>query len=279
MNDANVVCKQLGFPQASRAFRGATHGQGSGPIWMDDVKCSGWESHIYDCGHRGWGSTDCTHSEDASVECSYPGSSSIRLVNGGPNYGRVEVNHNGQWGTVCDDRWDINDADVVCRQLGLSRAVSAPHRALYGQGSDPVWLDNVNCTGGEASLFECAHNGWGVHNCGHGEDAGVVCVSSVIRLANGGDNYGRVEIYENGQWGTVCDDTWDIADAKVVCRQLGFSGATSAPTDATYGQGSGPILRHHVHCQGSETSLLVCPHDKYSPTHCHHGEDSSVVCY
>ena len=103
--------------------------------------------------------------------------------------------------------------------------------------------------------------------------------SSFIRLVNGGPNYGRVEIYENGQWGTVCDDTWDIADAKVVCRQLGFKGATSAPTAATYGQGSGPILRHDVNCQGSESSLLNCPHEVFGPNHCNHHEDSSVVCY
>jgi len=169
------VCRQLGFPQASQAFRGAYYGQGSGPIWMDDVACSGSESHIYDCRHRGWGNHDCTHSRDASVQCSYASSSNIRLVDGGANYGRVEVYHSGQWGTVCDDYWDINDAHVVCRQLGFSNASSAPHSARYGQGSDPIWLDDVECQGAEASLFHCIHDGWGNENCGHGEDASVVC--------------------------------------------------------------------------------------------------------
>ncbi|KAL9961267.1 hypothetical protein ACROYT_G030176 [Oculina patagonica] len=99
----------------------------------------------------------------------------VRLVNGGANYGRVEVYHNGQWGTVCDDDWDINDANVVCKQLGFPSASSAPQVAAYGQGSDPIWMDNVNCQGGEALLFDCAHTGWGIHNCGHHEDASVVC--------------------------------------------------------------------------------------------------------
>ena len=177
INDANVVCRQLGFSQlASQARGSAYYGQGSGPIWIDDVACSGNESHIYDCRHRGWGNNDCTHRRDASVQCSTAyGSANIRLVNGGVNYGRVEVYHNGQWGTVCDDFWDINDADVVCRQLGFPSASSAPCCAGYGRGSGTIWMDDVQCSGAEASLFHCTHRGWGTHNCGHGEDASVVC--------------------------------------------------------------------------------------------------------
>ena len=91
--------------------------------------------------------------------------------------GRVEIFHNGAWGTVCDDYWDINDARVVCRELGYPNAVSAPHSARFGQGSGPIWLDNVFCSGNERSIVDCAHNGWGVENCGHGEDASVICSS------------------------------------------------------------------------------------------------------
>lgn len=170
-----MVCRQLGLQQALQAYGGATHGQGSGPIWMDDVACSGSESHIYDCRHRGWGKHDCTHSRDASVKCA----SFVRLVNGGASYGRVEVYRNGQWGTVCDDSWDINDANVVCRQLGFSSASSAPHQAAYSQGSDPIWLGNLHCQGGEASLFDCSSylrvSHVQVNYCSHSEDASVVC--------------------------------------------------------------------------------------------------------
>ena len=102
----------------------------------------------------------------------------LRLVGGSWNgEGRVEIFYNGNWGTVCDDSWDIKDARVVCRQLGFSNAVSAPHSARFGSGSGQVWLDNVVCFGSESSIVNCRHNGWGSHNCGHIEDASVICSS------------------------------------------------------------------------------------------------------
>ena len=102
----------------------------------------------------------------------------VRLVGGsGPYEGRVEVYHNGVWGTVCDDGWDLQDATVVCRQLGYDTAVGARRQAAFGRGSGQIWYANVNCNGREANLTQCAHNGLGVHNCGHSQDAGVICAS------------------------------------------------------------------------------------------------------
>jgi len=93
----------------------------------------------------------------------------------------VEILYSGSWGTVCDDIWNMNNARVVCRQLGYSDAVSALSYAHFGAGSGQIWLDNVNCAGSEDSIENCPHNGWGSHNCGHHEDASVVCSSKYAR--------------------------------------------------------------------------------------------------
>ena len=100
----------------------------------------------------------------------------VRLVGGANKYeGTVEILHEGSWGTVCDDLWDIDDAKVVCRQLGFDGALAALPTARFGQGSGEVLLEGVQCNGTEASLIDCNHKGIREHNCGHKEDAGVSC--------------------------------------------------------------------------------------------------------
>ena len=85
----------------------------------------------------------------------------------------MEVNYNGEWGTVCDDGWDDTDAGVVCKQLGFG---SSGTRTYFGQGSGSIWLDSVTCTGSESTLASCGHLGVGVtRSCGHYEDVGVKC--------------------------------------------------------------------------------------------------------
>ena len=102
----------------------------------------------------------------------------IRLINGQTAYeGRVEVCLNNAWGTVCDDFWDNNDARVVCRQAGFSdQNATALQLSPFGQGTDPILLDDVRCTGTESRLIDCPYTA--THNCIHLEDAGVRCQPS-----------------------------------------------------------------------------------------------------
>ena len=101
----------------------------------------------------------------------------LRLAGGNwKGEGRVEIFHSGAWGTVCDNSWDIKDAQVVCRELGFSGAISAPTRARFGAGSGPIWLTYVRCLGTESSIENCQHSGWNnAKYCHHYRDASVIC--------------------------------------------------------------------------------------------------------
>ncbi|NWI08856.1 LOXL4 oxidase, partial [Crypturellus soui] len=162
--------------------------------------------------------------------------------------GRLEVLYQGRWGTVCDDGFDFRVATVACRQLGYAAAITWTHSATYGQGEGPIWLDNVQCGGSEASLSDCAHNGWGESDCHHGEDAGVLCAgpqqppASAPALAVEAWSVedvrlkpvlaraklsvpvteGAVEVKVAGRWRQVCGAAWTRNNSRVVCGMLGF---------------------------------------------------------
>ena len=102
------------------------------------------------------------------------GALNIRLAGGSTGFeGRVEQYYAGSWSTVCDDGWDLNNAKVVCRQLGLGGAVRATTGSFFGRGTGRAFLTNVDCTGSETALGWCLHSGWISRSCS--QTAGVVC--------------------------------------------------------------------------------------------------------
>ncbi|XP_078453440.1 neurotrypsin-like isoform X2 [Lampetra fluviatilis] len=209
--DAAVVCRQLGLPGTALVSRELEFGPGSGFILLDEVACGGWEAALRQCGHSEWGRHDCSHLEDAGVLCKGGPETQppalgppVRLVEGeGRREGRVEVLVAGEWGTVCDDGWSDKDAAVVCTQLGLPGPARALGMAFFGEGSGPIHLDNVKCSGWERALGQCAHLASHEHNCRHSEDAGVVC-GEHAEPARLGDHPGDAAQLADGPLSEVC---------------------------------------------------------------------------
>ena len=415
--DADVACRQMGH--YSGEFLPTRHGRprATGPIWLDDLRCSGEETRLDECPHTT--RHDCIHFEDAWVRCEpvVDGEQGdLRLVGGAvPSEGRLEILHQNEWGTVCDDDFDALDADVACRQLGYVSAETffGFQRHSFGLGTGPIWLDNLRCTGEEARLDECPHTK--NHNCHHLEDVGLSCSNEVtvsisaddaridegqaaaftltrdglpsflsatttvpvrvsedgdtlsaqspasvvfgpgvttatlslptrddtvgeadsrvtvtivegegysastgrsaasltvadndggviepeppeppqppappeppeppeaaegdLRLADGLEYAGRLEIWRNGQWGTVCDDLFDNRDADVACRQMGHYSGEFVAGSGRWPIGSGPIWLDDLRCTGEETRLDECSHTTHHD--CSHHEDVGVSC-
>jgi len=282
---ARVACYSLGYGHTeygrSGQFVNNQYGAGSGRIWLNNVQCHGSELHITECPHNGWGRHNCSHSDDVSVSCIADSAEAVALVGAGnPRVGRLEVFHANQWGTVCDDGFTDAAARVVCFSLGfgyVGRKVDINH---YGVGDGMIWLNNVNCTGTEWYIGECSHHDWGTHNCSHQQDVAVSCYSTPItpvRLVGGSDSTGRLEVFHNAVWGTVCEDFFTAATASVICRMLGFlSGAKIDNRNYTIIHGK--IWLDNVECNGTETDISECSHNDWGFHNCQHREDVAVSC-
>ncbi|XP_064200254.1 lysyl oxidase homolog 3A-like isoform X1 [Anguilla rostrata] len=370
LENARVLCRQMGFVGATGWRHSAKYGPGTGKIWLDNVQCSGTEKSIEFCQSRGWGNSDCTHDEDAGVICKderLPGFIESNIIEMQVDENRleeirlrplldgtakrlpitegiVEVKYKEGWAQICDVGWTSKNSRVICGMMGFpsekktkknlykqikmratktkpkvigssatrespkpndrakskaqKRELGAGKRMLGDRGQVNYRIHSVACTGNEVHLSVCSME-FSKANvsvpCQGGRPVVVSCVAGpqfsqisgkkpkikqvTVRLKGGWKvGEGRVEVLKNNEWGTVCDDRWNLQSASVVCRELGFGTAKEALTGARMGQGLGPIHMNEVLCSGQEKSLWNCPFKNITSENCHHLEDASVKC-
>uniref|UniRef100_A0A4W3HGN3 SRCR domain-containing protein n=1 Tax=Callorhinchus milii TaxID=7868 RepID=A0A4W3HGN3_CALMI len=258
LHDADVLCRQLDCGFALSSGPGAMFGKETGLTWKTNFNCLGNESRVLDCpcSHcfPNWKPVVFLHFETDHKQ--------LRLVDDGSSCsGTVEVYRHGNWRRVRDQFWDLNDTNVVCRQMGCGPAIRAYSTAVYREGEWSPWLKDVHCQGNETNLLKC-------------KPSSKFCSCSTedthIRLMDGGSSCaGRVEIYYNETWGTVCDDSWGSLEADVVCKQLGCGSAVDTISAAPCGSASGQVWLDEVRCSGKESALWECAsspwgqHDSY----------------
>uniref|UniRef100_A0A8C5ZFB4 SRCR domain-containing protein n=1 Tax=Marmota marmota marmota TaxID=9994 RepID=A0A8C5ZFB4_MARMA len=279
LNDAHVVCRQLGCGIALGATISAHFGEGSGPIWLDDLNCTGEEAYVWQCPSQGWGQHNCSHKEDVGVICSE--FLALRLVSHDQECaGWLEVFYNNTWGSVCHSPMEPMTLSVICRQLGCGDTGTLDFLIPSREGSRPRWVDGIRCRETDTSLWQCPSDPWKHQSCSPKEEAHITCTESPkLRLVDGGSRCaGRVEILHQHSWGTVCGDSWDLKDAHVVCRQLGCGVAFNALLYAQFGNGSGPIWLTELACTGEEAYLWNCTARGWGKNNCGHSKDAGVIC-
>ncbi|XP_048012236.1 antigen WC1.1-like [Megalobrama amblycephala] len=272
--DAAVVCRELDCGEPVDALGGAHFGQGSGSIWTNRSLCTGTESTLKNCGSVNWGVYKCDHTKDAGVICS-----GVRLIGNSSCSGRIEVLHDQSWVSVCAAAFDQQDAEVVCRELDCGAPVQVLGEDAFGKGDAQMWTQEIQCRGNESQIHLCPTS---LHknSCSHDNYQGLFCADKKnVRLVGGPSRCaGRVEVHHRGQWGTVCRDGWDLADAAVVCRELDCGEPVDALSDAHFGPGSGPIWMFIVLCAGSESTLKNCGLLGWGIHSCTHNYDAGVIC-
>ncbi|XP_021258682.1 antigen WC1.1-like isoform X2 [Numida meleagris] len=271
---ASVVCRQLGCGKVAHTSSYFPFGQGQGRIWLH-LYCRGNEATVQDCSHFGWGKHFCGHEWDVGVICTE--ALELRLVDGrGPCEGRVEVKLRGRWGTVYDDAWNMNDAEVVCQQLGCGSAADTEFTSQDLQVRHPIMLAYINCNGNEKTIWDCSIKGWGPYNATRDFNATVVC-QGFSRLA-GGDSAcsGRLEVRHNQAWVSICHSHVDLMAAQVVCRELGCGTVLALPGAGHFGAAAGPFWDGAFECNGTEPLLSACTRQPPHIQNC--SQPAAIIC-
>ncbi|KAL1275599.1 hypothetical protein QQF64_035222 [Cirrhinus molitorella] len=271
LTESSVVCRQLGCGSVLNFYGSSSSSPEHSHECVTGFQCSGSEAHLGNCSSPQ--TLICSSTQQLSITCLE--FKEIRLTEGCE--GNVEVFYNGSWGNVCWNQMDRDTASLICQELNCGRSSSEPRYSLELKSLN--WLDKLKCRRHDSTLWQCPSSPWAQNDCDN-EVAKITCSDHVpLRLSGGeGRCSGRLEVYHNAVWGSVCDDQWDISDAQVVCRQLGCGAALRADGNSVFGAGEGVVWLNRVECRGNEIHLWDCPLSLKNHTDCSHKEHAGLTC-
>jgi len=313
LHDADVACKQLGFSRATQVATSfhTPYGRGKkGPVWLDEVECREDSLlHILSCSYIRQEEIDCDHFSDVAIECSrdLPQTTTkdldVRLVGGKfKSQGTLEVHCNNSWAPLCPAKGTTlrkTEGDAICRQLGYTESVTYILRdALNKTEQSPVSFQDYKCSVDAQNLASCGatcdapskgstssgisamQSGCIYLECTHSIPYGSVRLSNET-LVTPGAMGGRLEIFRDGEWGTICINGFNLEAANVSCRQLGFSKALyyGISEEEGYGQGNenSPVLSGQG-CSTDDSQLVKCGFNPTKDENCTHFEDVAIFC-
>ncbi|RXM28167.1 Lysyl oxidase-like 3 [Acipenser ruthenus] len=286
--NAHVLCKHLGFISATGWTHSAKYGKGTGFALQSD-------SPLYRKIRK---QVEENRVEEMRLRPVVSSAKKRMPI----TEGIVEVKYKDSWAQICDDGWTPKNSHVICGMFGFpqERKANKNFYKLFAERQQNIYrLHSVACTGNEVHLSVCPlqfYEANATRACEGGMPAVVSCVPGPqfslgngqkkktkstfrVRLKGGAKTgEGRVEVLKDNEWGTVCDDRWNLLSASVVCRELGFGSAKEALTGARMGQGMGPVHMNEVQCSGQEKSIWNCPYKNVTSEDCQHVEDASVKC-
>ncbi|XP_072024437.1 scavenger receptor cysteine-rich domain superfamily protein-like isoform X2 [Amphiura filiformis] len=250
---ADLTCKQLGYIMSVEATYPTSAPGVVGPRWF--VKCDGTETTLWQCAHN---EVHSCYSGNYMITCASPKDEfEVRLSGGtSPSEGRLDVYTNGEWGTVCDYAFSYDVADLACQQLGYNYSFDFTKNALYGESIGTGW--QLTCGGNRTSLRRCYRQ---QHHCNTRNTIGACCATLKdkfdVRLSGGtSPSEGRLDVYINGEWGTVCDREFSSDVADLACQQLGYNHSFDFTKNAFYGESIGTGWQ--LTCDGERTYLWEC---------------------
>lgn len=285
--DATVICRENNAKFQSglalRHLRPTFHSHNI--YWLRNASCVGTEARIGDCPNAGRVGKlgrfdDKVAAAVACFDTKDPQTPQLKLSYGNRlNEGHVEVNVRGTWGSLCAGNLTEAEARMICRLHGYRDGV-ALHGGSFGQNFPAGYstMDYIKCSGDEQRLLDCVVSLVPDQVvCPRNMMSAVKCYETVRLTGSSMVNYGRLELWSDDGWYSVCDENFDDTDATVVCKALGYTAGLSQCCSALGTNGTAiQTLLTDVACTGTESSPQLCPFTKGGT--CRSRKYASVLC-